>query len=131
MHRGRAEKLTPLVPYLYEDALQRRLAGGVPVGLPLILAGPIVRRVEKNLVSMWVALREPCTVGLSLRKGPVKAGAGEVWLSAADAGVKAAGTTTKRFGARLHVSVVSLKVDTEQAPEKTLLPGEVYSYNLT
>lgn len=32
--------------------------------LPLILAGPIVRRVEPESVTVWLALKEPCTVTL-------------------------------------------------------------------
>ncbi len=32
--------------------------------LPLILAGPVVRRVEPQSVTVWLALKEPCTVTL-------------------------------------------------------------------
>jgi hypothetical protein len=34
--------------------------------LPLILAGPIIRRVEPRLVSVWMAFSEPATVTLSV-----------------------------------------------------------------
>jgi len=43
--------------------------------LPLVLAGPVLRRVEKNLVSIRVELCERCTVKLSLwkdRKGVLR-----------------------------------------------------------
>ena len=36
---------------------------------PLILAGPIVRRVEPRLACVWVALRAPCTVRLDIWDG--------------------------------------------------------------
>jgi hypothetical protein len=101
------------------------------MGLPLILAGPILRRVEPTLVSVWIALREPCTVKLSLWEGTVKAGEGEAWLSEAVEGVQAIGTRTMRFGDKLHLTVVSLKIDPAIAPAKVLLPDRNYSYNLT
>ena len=42
--------------------------------LPLILSGPILRRVEPGLVSVWVALSKACSVQLSLFEGLAKAG---------------------------------------------------------
>lgn len=44
----------------------------LPAPLPLILAGPILRRVEPNLVSVWVALSEPRDVEISLWDGLVR-----------------------------------------------------------
>jgi hypothetical protein len=38
----------------------------VRVPLPLLLAGPILRRVEPTLVSVWVALRDAATASLML-----------------------------------------------------------------
>ncbi|MGB7086583.1 MAG: PhoD-like phosphatase [Phormidesmis sp.] len=35
-------------------------------GLPLILAGPILRRTEADAVTVWVALKEPAQVGLQV-----------------------------------------------------------------
>ena len=32
--------------------------------LPLILSGPLLRRVEPQSVTVWLALKEPCTVTL-------------------------------------------------------------------
>ena len=46
--------------------------------LPLVIAGPIVRRVEPTLASVWVALSKPRTVTLS------------IWIG--DTAVPAAGT---------------------------------------
>jgi len=42
--------------------------------LPLMLAGPILRRVEPTLVSVWVALSEPGTIRVTLWEGRVTAG---------------------------------------------------------
>jgi len=36
---------------------------------PLVLAGPIVRRVEPNLASVWVALKQPATIRLEIWHG--------------------------------------------------------------
>ena len=36
------------------------------MGIPLILAGPILRRVEPGLVSVWLALSEAATMNLTL-----------------------------------------------------------------
>ena len=36
---------------------------------PLILAGPVVRRVEPRLAAIWVALRSPCSVRLDIYAG--------------------------------------------------------------
>ncbi len=36
-------------------------------GLPRILAGPILRRVDSKSVTVWIALRTPDLVGLQVR----------------------------------------------------------------
>ena len=40
-----------------------------PTQLPLLLAGPILRRVEADLVSVWMATSRPCNVALLLFAG--------------------------------------------------------------
>jgi len=92
------------------------------VELPLILAGPILRRVEPSLVAVWIALKEPGTVKLSLWEGgQIKAG---------EQGALASGpepaAATIRIGERLHVVVVTLKLSSG----KTLRPDRTYSYDL-
>lgn len=90
--------------------------------LPLILAGPILRRVEPQLVAVWVALSHECGVQLSLwEEGQVKAGEREPWASGPDPAA-----LTVRSGAKLHVVVVTLKLPAA----KRLQPGRVYSYDL-
>lgn len=91
--------------------------------LPLILAGPILRRVEPALVSVWVALREQCTVKLSLWEGgQVKSGERTPLRSGPDPAMP-----TVRVGNQLHLAVVTLKLPAAQA----LTPGRIYSYDLT
>ena len=36
---------------------------------PLLLAGPLLRRVEPRLVSVWVALSRQCRIGLTVWQG--------------------------------------------------------------
>ncbi len=95
--------------------------------LPLILAGPILRRVEPTLVCVWVALSEPKAIRLQVFQGREQAGleAG-VYTGGAQRERMRAGANTVRVGANLHVGIVY----TEFLPEQPLLPGLNYSYNL-
>jgi hypothetical protein len=91
--------------------------------LPLILAGPILRRVEPNLVSVWVALSAACTVKLSLWENQIKASDAKtdtVWFRSPT------GVRTLRVGDNLHIIVVALKLPTN----KTLVPERLYAYDL-
>ncbi|EHR72229.1 hypothetical protein BurJ1DRAFT_3421 [Burkholderiales bacterium JOSHI_001] len=90
--------------------------------LPLVLAGPILRRVEPKLVAVWVALSRPASVTITLWQGRVKGGAGEFFRSNP-------ATPTLRIADKLHVAVALARM----APEsnKQLVPGTVYSYDLT
>jgi hypothetical protein len=53
--------------------------GATPVSggdmeLPLLLAGPILRRVEPGLVSVWLGLSERCDVVLQIWEGRAESG---------------------------------------------------------
>jgi hypothetical protein len=96
----------------------------VRVPLPLLLAGPILRRVEPTLVSVWVALRDPATVTLSLWDGHVSPTASSVLISSEAPGVK-----TLRVGEQLHIAVALIKI-AKNSP-KVLRPGKIYSYDVT
>lgn len=91
--------------------------------LPLILAGPIVRRVEPTLASVWVALRDPATVTLKLWEGRVTAGSGTMLIS-----TDPPGTPTFAIGAKLHVVVTTVKI--LPTSPRLLQPGKIYSYDL-
>lgn len=91
--------------------------------LPLLLAGPILRRVEPTLVSVWVALREPATVSLSIWEGRVTAGSGNVLRTSEPPGVR-----TLRVGQQLHIAVALIKIPKVTPP--ILDGGKLYSYDL-
>ena len=89
--------------------------------LPLLLAGPIVRRVEPTLASVWVALSEPATVTLKIWEGRVSTGSGNV-LNVSDP------TPTLRIGDELHVALPLIKI--LPTSPRLLEPGKIYSYDL-
>lgn len=101
---------------------------GVVMGqLPLVLAGPIVRRVEPRLVSVWVALREAATVTLDLWADTQVAAAAAGNVQSGDPTVGTGDTPTRRFGQHFHVAVATVELT---APTPPLTPGTIYSYDL-
>src|SRR5579884_140832 len=88
--------------------------------LPLILCGPILRRVEPGAVTVWVALREPRRVTLRVY-GRDAAGA---WTVTRLVGTR----RTVRAGERLHVAAVTARV--AGAGAAPLAPGLVNCYDL-
>jgi len=92
--------------------------------LPLILAGPILRRVEPNLVAVWLALSAASTVKLSLWENQIEAADAQddnIWFRGPDPGAK-----TVRVGDKLHIIVVTLRLPSG----KTLVPERLYSYDV-
>jgi hypothetical protein len=86
---------------------------------PLILVGPIVRRVTDASVAVWVATARPCSVRLVLYDGTAPAAAPLGWE---------AEDHTRTIGARLHVAVLeAFDVGGQTA---SLTPGVVYGYDL-
>ena len=93
------------------------------MALPLVLAGPILRRVEPNLVSVWLALRDASNLKLALWEGQIKASDaqdGNIWFRSTDP------VKTVRIGDSLHVVVVTLRLPSD----KTLVPERLYSYDV-
>ncbi|MGK5671229.1 peptidoglycan-binding protein [Micromonospora sp. URMC 106] len=88
-----------------------------PSELPLVLCGPVVRRVDPTSVTVFVALRAECTVTLSV----FAVGAAPGFARGATVG--AASRATVRLGDRLHVVAVT-------ASGVTLQPGTLYGYDL-
>jgi hypothetical protein len=86
-----------------------------PAAWPLVLAGPMPRRVEPGAVSVFVACRAPRTVELSIYRGTRP---GPERLVHAERG------RTVPLGRRLHVAVVTAR------PPAPLVPGTVYGYDL-
>ena len=97
------------------------LHGRFAVELPLILSGPILRRVESGLVSVWVALSKACSVQLSLFEGLAKAGDTPKFSRDADK------IDTIAVGDKLHLAVVMMKL----TGADVLKPGQLYSYNIS
>jgi hypothetical protein len=92
--------------------------------LPPILAGPILRRVEPNLISVWIALSEAATIKLTLWDGPAAPSSANSLITGPDPAVQ-----TIRLGDKFHLAVVTLK--TVAGSSQTLLPNRIYSYDLT
>lgn len=90
-----------------------------PDKLPLILAGPMVRRVTLDTVSVWVALKEARTVKLSIWKDRQKADAANPLFEKE--------SKTISFGKNLHIAVVMAK----RAAGDELTTNTEYAYNLT
>lgn len=80
--------------------------------LPLVLAGPILRRTEPNNVTVWLALKQSCVVTLKVYDIHHKL-------------LVIGRQKTVQVGINLHVIAV-----TAQSPTHTLLYGENYLYNL-
>ena len=98
------------------------------LNLPLILAGPILRRVDTRSVSVWIAVSAASLVRVDVYDGVVDAGAPSGSLASVHAGPVAGGTlTTRPVGKSLHIVVVTA----DTAGGQPLLPGHLYSYNVT
>ena len=92
---------------------------------PLLLAGPILRRVEPRLVSVWVALSMPCRVGLTVWQGAQTATTSVEPLGGAGGEATA---VTLRVGEKLHIALVT---KTFPEPQLPLSPDQIYSYDLS
>jgi hypothetical protein len=94
--------------------------------LPDVLAGPIVRRVEPQLVSVWIALKAPATVTLAVWRGLQTAGTAEQSVASGDLVVGIASAPARRFGQNLFVALVTITL----TPARTLSPATIYSYDV-
>jgi hypothetical protein len=90
------------------DSLAGRLAT-----LPLILAGPILRRVTDQSVTVWVALQQATDVTLEIYSGNGAAGTKLIDVM----------RSTVAIGRHLHVLAITAPVN--------LVPGVVYTYNMS
>lgn len=86
--------------------------------LPLVLAGPIVRRVTPDAVTVWVALRAPHGVTLRIYTRTEADGLIEHFTGT---------RCTVRFGENLHTVAVTAKATTV---EETLPGGTLFYYDL-
>ncbi len=89
--------------------------------LPLVLAGPILRRVEPRAVAVWVALSRPATVSLVLWEGLRKSGTAAVPIT------RSMPAPALRIAERLHIA---LAVAQRLSPDVPLQPGVNYAYDI-
>ncbi|MFM2431600.1 MAG: hypothetical protein RLZZ511_2813 [Cyanobacteriota bacterium] len=87
--------------------------------LPLILAGPILRRTEANQVSVWVALRSAATIELQIFPAQGES------VDRRQAILQGTAATVA-VGKFLHLALI-----TAQAIGPALSPGNLYAYDLT
>lgn len=91
--------------------------------LPLLMAGPIVRRVDGRSASFWVALSRPARVEAYIWDGQhPSSGPGTV---DGQGPVASAAATTRPYGTHLHVALVVVGAE---APGLT--PGWTFSYDI-
>ena len=91
------------------------------MSLPLLLAGPILRRVEPTLVSVWAAFSEPVSVRLLVWEGRAESGRSDPFAESQS-------TPTLRVGAKLHLVQVTVTIPTSDA--KSFQADALYSYDL-
>jgi hypothetical protein len=88
--------------------------------IPLVLLGPILRRVEPRHVSVFLATHEAATVRVAIYDGQVDAAAPPPELAAS-------AIQTTRFAAGFHAVVVTVNLTDAAAP---LQAGHLYSYDV-
>lgn len=96
--------------------------------LPLVLAGPIVRRVEARSCSFWIALSQSATVTAKIWAGPQFAGGATNSVQSGEAALGEGQAATRRFGAKLHVALVTVRFPVGTPP---LAPGSLHAYNIS
>jgi hypothetical protein len=92
--------------------------------VPLVLAGPIARRVDARYCSFWVALSQPATVTADVWPGIQRSDTVGSVVSG-DPKVATGSAPTIRFGEKLFVAVVTARAST------SLQPGAIFSYDLS
>ncbi|HEY5712270.1 MAG TPA: hypothetical protein VIT38_10270 [Allosphingosinicella sp.] len=93
-------------------------------GLPKVLAGPILRRVEKNSVSVWIACKESFAAELFIARAFNNAQKLDIKNAANQLVSSPPIVQSIQLGANLHVALVTV------APSTPLSPGVIYQYSL-
>ena len=92
--------------------------------LPMLLAGPILRRTESTSVTVWVALKQPCQIDLSVL---------ETQNDGEELGrcVFRGNGETVALGKNLHIAAVTArKWSSEPMAAAGLESGRIYAYDL-
>jgi hypothetical protein len=104
------------------------------VDLPLILAGPILRRVDPSLVAVWMAFSEPAEIELRVWEGRVAHDTeNSVFVSSNDQPDPSVppprpGADAVRIGEHLYLGLVTARIP--PASGKSFLPDRLYSYDV-
>ncbi len=88
--------------------------------LPLVLADPMLRRVEPAAISVWVALSKSAEIEIGLWRGPIVADTG-TGVFGNDTAEHSQTASSIRIGEKLHLALVTL--DLSDAP---LNAGQIY-----
>ena len=103
--------------------------------LPLLLAGPILRRVDPGLVAVQVVLSEPADVRLTVYEGRVASDTTNPPFASSndppdpDLAAPHPGEKTVRIGEQLHLGLVTARLP--PASGKVFQSDRLYSYNVT
>jgi hypothetical protein len=89
--------------------------------LPQVLAGPVLRRVDPRLVSVWLALGEACDVRLRVWEGRAESGRTDFFQSSPL-------TPTIRVGATLHLVQVTIVIPDSDG--SSFQADSLYSYDV-
>lgn len=89
--------------------------------LPLVLAGPILRQVTPNAVTVWFALRQPAEVSLRV----FETGSSGNSLMATGTAPSTGPAATTPIGQNLHIVAATVRAQTP------LVPGQIYCYDAT
>jgi len=92
------------------------------IGLPLLLSGPILRKVERNAVTVWVALKEERKVWLEVYDNIAPAGSAPILK-------KILQGNRKSIKVGKHFFLVAVTADVI-AGEEAMAPGRLFFYNL-
>src|SRR5690349_11308000 len=95
--------------------------------LPQILAGPILRRVEPRLVTIWMAFSEPQHIELHLWSEIIKTQKTSTVYEPEIPPDYTATTDTQRIGTHFHIAFITLNIE---APKLPLVRDQVYCYNV-
>lgn len=94
--------------------------------LPLLLAGPILRRVDPTLVAVWVALSKPATVTLRVWEGQLTSRDAEATSQPFATSI---GEQTWRLGEQLHLLTATARIP--PVAGKTFRPDTTYCYDVS
>lgn len=92
--------------------------------LPLLLAGPMLRRTEADAVTVWVALKQPCQVKLQILE---TAHQGEQLGRCVLQGEQ----RTVALGQHLHVLAITARLPYDKLANETLQSDRIYAYDLS